>query len=520
MIVLDLEAFKGNEKHISGDAILKARDEANRQVKHSLAHFDFNGELISYPSDAVIFMEKPNDHQVLGIIHPGRLSSFSLNYVYNALVTKSSQYDLWNGESIFDLISVLQKGANQRDLEQLSALIAYRPTVLQSKRLTQSVLKKYRCGEEASKAFHFYIDQSGYALITMRDVKHLFELFCGDEKYMTRNFHAKELNKVGYYLCSESDLPSLLSLCKADNFRNEISKEPGKDVYKIEGIPVQKIDLTFEVHDVKIKPSRIKSSIPLNEYGYTAKQVQYAMESICNERYITARTLAYTSGMSLTQLSDFVDIAVRDKLIESVHIDAFTYSSVEPFQFTIKGNALSMKRGGKRMNKTALKKQMSIIVERYLDSRKHIDKMVRVPNCLGFFGSSINKDAVDYGDLDVFFTTEISKLGEEKIYDFIKDRPNSDPALVYRHLLSQAYSSELFPIKPPSVPEYSRLDGYAERVARSFLKRNSKLISIHDLDDVSGIDADFEVHYIGDEKLDKPITDYYELRNALSRFID
>lgn len=520
MIVLNLEDFKENDDHISGDVILKARAEASRQVKCSLAHFHLGSELISYPSDAVIFMENPNMYQAYGIIHSMKSPRIALSYVYDSLVTKSSQYDLWNGESIFDLISVFQKAANQRDLDQLSELITYRPTVLQSQRLTQAVLNKYKCGEEASKAFHFYIDRNGYALITMRDVKHLFELFCGDKKYMTRNFYAKELNKVGYYLCSESDLPYLLSLCKADTFRNDISKEPGKDVYKIEGIPVQKIDLTFEVDDVKIKPSRIKSSIPLNEYGYTANQVKYAMESICRQRYRTARTLAYTSGMSLTQLSDFVDIAVRDKLIESVHNNTFTFSSVEPFQFTIKGNALSMKRGGKRMNKTALKKQMSIIVERYLDSRKHLDKMVRVPNCLGFFGSSINKDAVDYGDLDVFFTTEFSALGKEKVDDFIKEHSNADPALVYHHLLSEAYSSQLFPIKPPSVPEYSRLDGYAERVARAFLKRKSKLISIHDLDDVSGIGADFEVHYIGDEKLDKPITDYQELRRALSRFID
>ncbi|MBC5853169.1 hypothetical protein [Vibrio metschnikovii] len=520
MIVLNLEEFKDNDAHISGDVILKARAEADRQVKYSLAHFDFDGELISYPSDAVIFMEKPNDYQFYGIINSRKSSSYSSNYVYNALVTKSSQYDLWNGESIFDLISVFQKAANQRDLDQLSELTTYRPTVLQSKRLTQAVLNKFKCGEEASKACHFYIDRNGYALITMRDIKYLFEMFYDDEKYMTSNFYAKMFNQVGYYLCSESDLPYLISLCKSDNFRNDMSKEPGKDVYKIEGIPVQKIDLNFKVDDVKIKPSRIKSSIPLNEYGYTANQIKYAMESICCQRYKTARTLAYTSGMSLTQLSDFVDIAVRDKLIESVHNDVFTFSSVEPFQFTIKGNALSMKRGGKRMNKTALKKQMSIIVERYLDSRKHLDKMVRVPNCLGFFGSSINKDAVDYGDLDVFFTTEFSTHGKEKIYDFIKDHPNADPALVYHHLLSEAYSSELFPIKPPSVPEYSRLDGYAERVARSFLKRKSKLISIHDLDDVSAIDANFEVHYIGDEKLDKPITDYQELRKALSRFID
>ncbi|MCX8795938.1 hypothetical protein [Vibrio parahaemolyticus] len=514
MIVLNLEDFKENDEHISGDVILKARAEANRLAKCSLAHFHLGSELISYPSDAVIFMGNPDMYQASGIIHSIKSPRIALSYVYDSLLTKSSQYNLWNGENIFDLISVFQNAANQRYLDQLSELIAYRPTVLQSKRLTQAVLNKFKCGEEASKAYHFYIDKNGYALITMRDIKHLFELFCGDEKYMTRNFYAKEFNKVGYYLCSESDLPYLLALCKSDNFRNDISKEPGKDVYKIDGITVQKIDLNFKVDDAKIKPSKIKSFIPLNEYGYTSNQIRYAMQSICCHGYKTARTLAYSSGMSLTQLSDFVDIAVRDKLIESF------LSSVEPFLFTIKGNALSMKRGGKRMNKTALKKQMSIIVERYLDSRKHIDKMVRVPNCLGFFGSSINKEAVDFGDLDVFFTTEFSTVGEEKIYDFMKEYPNADPALVYHHLLSQSYSSELFPIKPPSVPEYSRLNGYAERVARAFLKRKSKLISIHDLDDVYGIDADFEVHYIGDEKLDKPITDYQELRKALSRFID
>ncbi len=520
MILVDLKDFKEESGYISGNAVLKARAKADGLHESKLAHFHMGFTLISYPSDAVVFLEEPIE-SLVSIIDSSRLFTNNIyRHVNSALLDNSSEYDHWDGESIFDLIGVLQKASEQRNLEQLSELVAYRPVALQSPRLSSSVLNKYRCGEEASKTYHFYIDRNGYALIAMPDLKYVYELYSGQRVFDQFSF---DYDKVGYYLCSESDLPMLLSMSKNGDFRCNVSKSTGKECYKVDGVIAQKVGLNFKKTHVKVKPAFIKSSIPLNEYGYTADQVKHATEWICNKYYTGTRTLSYISGMSLAQLSEFVDIAAKDGLIESVNETkhpGFSGFPMEPFERTIKGNALVMKKGGKRMTKAALNKQKATIIERYLDAWSHKDKMVLVPSVLGFFGSAINEDSVDYGDLDVFYATLPSLEAKQAIEDYITERPNADPALVYRNILLDAYDEGEFPLMPTSVNDYSSLGAYAGKVARTFLKRKSKLISVHHLNEVLDINANFEVHYICGKKLDKPITDFDELNKVMSKKAD
>ncbi|WP_210499100.1 hypothetical protein [Vibrio crassostreae] len=516
MILVNLSELNDNNGCISGDLILRGRAKADTMHNGKLAHFHLGESLTSYPDDAVIFNEEADESQVTAIHYNWKTIRYATRHLYGALVNNSPMYDHWDGEKIFDLIKVLQGGAKQRELNKLEELIRYRPIALRSPRLTKSVLQKYRCGEEASKVYHFYQDNSGYALVAIPDVKFAFE-------YMTDTQAKYRHELAGYYLCSQENLPKLLSVSRDRRDHYNAIEMTGKDTYLVDGIEVQKVTMDFSAGDSCITPKALSSSIPKNEYGYTAAQVKHAMEWICNEYYTGTRSISYISGMSLSQLSKFVDIAIRDELIESLEIskdDEFWALRTEPFQCTVKGNALCMKKGNKRMTKTALNKQKDTIVARYLEAQKHKDEMVLVPSVLGYFGSAIKENAKDHGDLDTFYVALLSVEANKSIQDYLEDRPRADPALVYRNALNTAYEDGQYPLKAPSVDMYSSLRNYANKVACTFLKRRSKLISVHDLSEVMSINAPFEVHYIGSNKLDEPITDYEVLKARLLEEFD
>ncbi|CAH7397939.1 conserved hypothetical protein [Vibrio chagasii] len=509
MLRTNLSELQKEGELTMGSSILRARDLADKLSSSPLTHLLVDGEMISYPEDSVIFSEEPYEYAAQCIDSNYVRQGWNERYKYRPINEMSSLTSSWDGECIHDLVDIFKGMVYKLKIDNLDLLLRHQPVSLQSPRLSEATLNKYKCGIDASKTIQFYIDRNGLALVSLRHPMPLRP----DERRLGQN--------AGYYICNQSDLPELIS-------SNKERMHSRTEVYSDRAFHVT---LDTNTRECGVKAKVLVSHIPTNDYGYTSKQTKHALEYICNERYTGRDTMSYNSGLSLADLSKFLDIAVRDKLIEvnvgesldDIQDDEFLtinqmvadLHNSEPFYITTKGSAIGIKNNSKRMTRAKLNKQKDIIEARYLEAWEHIDKLHRIPVALGYFGSAINKDAIDFSDLDVTYLTMINDTVQQKVNKEIEGNPRRNPPYVIYAALYDAFEQGTYPIKPHKIGQYQRLDSYSHGVTKQFLQRKNKLISVHDFDEVISIEADFEIHYIGTTRLESPINNIDDLKNAL-----
>ncbi|WP_425263204.1 hypothetical protein [Vibrio owensii] len=491
-----------NDEHPTGQEILNARAKANELYPENLVHFQIDESLYSFPEHGVIFLSSPEPYILNRLNHDGK--SMHRSHIYQPIIQNGESLGSWDGKCIFSLIELFQHIASIKGLNRLIELVQWSPVALQSKRLTGSQLTKAKAGIEFSKLHHFYIDQQGIALVAV----------CFGDMYFRRD----ESDQYAYFLCSEAKLPELIALCKQHKVHN--SRGSLNDISDDWAI---KVDINSDLSKIKsaITPSPLLEK-GLGHYDLTPKQLRHVLSYHSNDYVKEADDLAYTSGIPLSKLSSLLEPCIEQGFLETIDpadgSAPFDSLSSQSFASTVKGNAACMKTNLKRMSSRALDKKKMTIESRYLEAHELQDHLYRIPVVLGYFGSAIDNASEDYGDLDVLFLDAESPSAIEK-YSLFADDSDYRFKMPYRYRndLQELYKKGLTKFKPHQVDMYQSISSYSASIAKKWLQRRDRLISVHEFGEVLSIGAPFEVHFLYGKRLETPLTNKDGVLAALKR---
>ena len=174
----------------------------------------------------------------------------------------------------------------------------------------------------------------------------------------------------------------------------------------------------------------------------------------------------HTDTFTLKKMCDYFNIneSEANAILKELHNKEFIESSNDYYKITLKGSALGNARCVPPINRVKAEKILNDFMQRVEEINNNDYYLYRVSKIL-LFGSYINKDATDFGDIDIAFELdrkikdpdEFQKLDWEFI-DKAKDEGK----------YFSSYIEELF---------------YSRRVVLLKLKNRSRYISLHEMSD-------------------------------------
>ena len=506
-----------DEYHMSGDMLLSAINKEKKRLggrAGQYIHLVMGSELLTINSNAIVFLGNRDPYFYNNLFFKKSLP-IAKNFIYDSIFLKdSSVVGHWDGESIFELIKTFQVLAKEHQLTSLIEIVEFCPTVLQSLRIEEKEFKSAKVGVEWSKYHPYFIDKNGLALVA----------FCAKNSFhhpLGVNENLESLNEIKFCLVSEANvLPVLKQMHSIKNrdfdFDLDIDLLTDSSQFSF-------IDIDTDVDHIRnqIKPKKVIRT-GFVEYNLTAPQFKKLIDYHCRLDFNFCNSLAYTSGISIARLCGLFDQCVKDLYIDSYEEKPIKMGcctviksarEMQLFESNIAANALMMKTNLKRMDRRKIEQQIKTVEARYLEAFNAPDYFLIKPVALGYFGSVLDTNKKDYGDLDVFFVSGL--FLSSQVTESIDLHSSMQQAWDLYNRLRQERLMGNFPIKAPILNNSEGINSYSQRVLYKLLKRGSRLISIHNHDEIRSFCDKIEIHYVLGKKLASPLTSWEALDNML-----
>lgn len=180
-------------------------------------------------------------------------------------------------------------------------------------------------------------------------------------------------------------------------------------------------------------------------YGIPIIQIRYFMR-----RYRTPESFSLQTIMEYFELTNLSGTCLLNELLNSGYAEQ---TNTNEYKVTVKGNALAQVKFVKRMNKAKADKIFNEFMKRVEDINGDKKYIYRVSKLL-LFGSYLNPEADDYGDIDIAYELErkisdegfseasqiiiANAIAEGKVFSSIVEEVCYPSDLVLRHLKNRS----------------------------------------------------------------------------------
>lgn len=294
---------------------------------------------------------------------------------------------LWDGQHISDLLPVIEElgyryhklsgslGSNQGDYSYLEDLNVI---VLQGRNLTKEECRKHGVGLKSLSLAKYFVDTEGRGLIYSYGDKELVITDCDITCPVTRKclYQTKDLS---------STMTGLLAIAEAYQGYREYSFE----------------EEIFDYWEELRYPSSCK-----------AVHTSSANESSSNKKH--RRTLLRAFRLYGSYRYDLLtESGLSFSDMHSVILESISIGDLEPedsqeypssLELTVQGRAKTMKSFAKRLKRKTLDNLVEKLIDR-ADEALHHNFLGAKVDRIAIFGSYLNEDAKDFGDLDVVIET-------------------------------------------------------------------------------------------------------------------
>lgn len=158
---------------------------------------------------------------------------------------------------------------------------------------------------------------------------------------------------------------------------------------------------------------------------------------------------------------------------ELLKLGFIEYKNKDDYEVSVKGNALALTKFISRMNRSKAEQVFKDLLERAKEVNENDFYIYRIRG-LFLFGSYLNPDANDYGDIDIAYELE-RKIPEER--EFLDARQKIIDNAIENGKVFDSIVDELF---------------YPETLVLRFLKNRSPYISLHRAEELTELSAAYK----------------------------
>lgn len=191
------------------------------------------------------------------------------------------------------------------------------------------------------------------------------------------------------------------------------------------------------------------------------------------KRYRTPESFSLQTIMEYFELTAPSGTSLLNELLNSGYAECI---NTDKYKVTIKGNALAQVKFVKRMDKAKADKVFNEFMKRVSEINEDESSIYRVSK-LCLFGSYLNPEAEDYGDIDIAYELE-HKISDDKRFSEASQR-----IIANAKADGKVFSSILDEIC------------YPEDLVLRYLKNRSPYISLHRIKDIETLSAQHKQIY-------------------------
>ncbi len=188
------------------------------------------------------------------------------------------------------------------------------------------------------------------------------------------------------------------------------------------------------------------------------------------------RTPESFSLQTITEYFELTKPSGTSLLNELLNLGYAEYVTTDKYEVTVKGNALAQVKFIKRINKVKADKIFNEFMKRVAEINEDKKYIYRVSK-LCLFGSYLNPEADDYGDIDIAYELE------HKINDDKRFLEASQRIIANAIADGKVFSSILDEV------------GYPEDLVLRYLKNRSPYISLHRMKDIETLSVPYKQIY-------------------------
>lgn len=185
------------------------------------------------------------------------------------------------------------------------------------------------------------------------------------------------------------------------------------------------------------------------------------------KRYRTPESFSLQTIMEYFELTAPSGTSLLNELLNSGYAECV---NTDKYKVTIKGNALAQVKFVKRMDKAKADKVFNEFMKRVSEINEDESSIYRVSK-LCLFGSYLNPEAEDYGDIDIAYELE-HKISDDKRFSEASQRIIAN-AKAYGKVFSSILDEICYP----------------ENLVLRYLKNRSPYISLHRIKDIETLSA-------------------------------
>lgn len=190
-------------------------------------------------------------------------------------------------------------------------------------------------------------------------------------------------------------------------------------------------------------------------------------------RYRTPKSFSLQTIMEYFELTKPSGISLLNELLNLGYAERV---DTDKYEVTVNGNALAQVKFVKRMNKAKVDKIFNEFMKRVAEINEDENYIYRVSK-LCLFGSYLNSEADDYGDIDIAYELE-HKISDDHSFSEARQRI-IDNAKTYGKVFSSIVEEVCYP---------------SDLVLR-YLKNRSPYISLHLMEDIKTLSVPFKQIY-------------------------
>lgn len=188
------------------------------------------------------------------------------------------------------------------------------------------------------------------------------------------------------------------------------------------------------------------------------------------------RTPESFSLQTITEYFELTKPSGTSLLNELLDLGYAEYVTTDKYEVTVKGNALAQLKFVKRINKVKADKIFNEFMKRVSEINEDESFIYRVSK-LCLFGSYLNPEADDYGDIDIAYELE-HKISDDHSFSEAKQRI-IDNAKAYGKVFSSIVEEVCYP----------------SNLVLRYLKNRSPYISLHRMEDIKTLSAPYKQIY-------------------------
>jgi len=388
---------------------------------------------------------------------------------------------LWNGKSVFDLKLLFDELARKEPEHFFyDGLASLWPVAMRSHRIHSATLRKHKIPViDLYRSIPFFIDDQNQAI-----------MFIG-------------IYRSRYMLAITADTESLYELLQnIKGYWNIPHKVDWPLFPKVQFIKNTE-DIVSDFNDVK--------RMNYIEKNKAAAQVRDFLRKFYDWSFtVTGSQWFDDVGLSILDSHKMIHSHYQSNNIEIQEQAKREFYYVKEsdfpdyFSYTEKGAQIAIKKMLPRMNRKQIDKLLDTVVSRCVEAEKIPELLVRVEQ-IYVFGSYLDKEKTDFGDLDLFYVINRRATIDPKLL------PQGDDALRYnlpkiacyksREICLNAYHEGRL-VSPPQIKEFSLYFDFDMLLKQ--LKRSNNHISMHLLDELKELNRVPEILKVYDFSSNEP----------------